>query len=172
VTRTIDSRSVSRELDIHLVIHAMAQLTSINSLDKKVKSLCEASLKARQNSYSPYSKFKVGAALLCDDTVVPGCNVENASYGLAICAERTAIVKAVSEGLTEMDCIAIAADLDQEFVGPCGMCRQSLAEFNPNLPIYLVRLDGMVKITNLNKLLPEAFSPKNLQLKFYNGVGH
>merc|ERR1719310_1508408 len=132
----------------------MAQLTSINSLDKKVKSLCEASLKARQNSYSPYSKFKVGAALLCDDTVVPGCNVENASYGLAICAERTAIV--------------IAADLDQEFVGPCGMCRQSLAEFNPNLPIYLVRLDGMVKITNLNKLLPDAFSPKNLQLKFYN----
>lgn len=108
---------------------------------------------------------------MCGDSVVNGCNVENASYGLTVCAERTAIVKAVSEGLTEMNCVAISgAHEDPEgFVGPCGMCRQTLAEFNPHIPIYLVRPDGMVKITNLNVQLPEAFSPKNVKLKFYNG---
>ena len=95
-----------------------------------VQSLCEASLKARLHSYSPYSKFKVGAAILVTDnvttTTVTGCNVENASYGLTVCAERTAVLKAVSEGFTEITSVAIAADLDQEFVGPCGMCRSGL----------------------------------------------
>merc|ERR1712241_261354 len=93
--------------------------TSLDKLDMETKRLCEASLLARQNSYSPYSKFKVGAAL-------HGSNVENASYGLTVCAERTAVTKAVSEGYTEMVSVAIAAALDEEFVGPCGMCRQTL----------------------------------------------
>eukprot|EP00091_Calanus_sinicus_P010632 TRINITY_DN24579_c0_g1_i1.p1 TRINITY_DN24579_c0_g1~~TRINITY_DN24579_c0_g1_i1.p1 ORF type:complete len:108 (-),score=19.70 TRINITY_DN24579_c0_g1_i1:50-373(-) len=101
--------------------------------------------------------------------MVSGCNVENASYELAICAERTAVVKAVSTGVTDFLSVAIAADLETEFVGPCGMCRQTLAEFNPDMTIYLVRLDGMVQVTNLNILLPGAFSPKRLKLEFHNG---
>ena len=88
---------------------------------------------ARQKSYSPYSQFKVGAAILCSDnktnTTVTGCNVENASYGLTVCAERTAVLKAVSEGFTEITSVAIAADLDQEFVGPCGMCRSGIGPY-------------------------------------------
>merc|ERR1740137_126254 len=128
---------------------AQPQVTSIDKLD---------------------SKFKVGATLLCPDgSLVSGCNVENASYGLAICAERTAVVKAVSSGVTDFLSVAIAADLESEFVGPCGMCRQTLAEFNPDMIIYLVRLDGMVQVNNLNILLPGAFSPKRLSLEFHNG---
>lgn len=81
----------------------------------------DSSVMARKKSYSPYSKFPVGAALLCTDgTVVLGCNVENASFGLTVCAERTAIVKAVSEGKTHFDAIAISAVFNEEFVSPCG----------------------------------------------------
>jgi len=145
------------------------KIISKDNLEPRIKTLCEASLKAREYSYSPYSKFKVGAAVQSGQHIITGCNVENASYGLTVCAERTAILKAVSEGKQEIDCIAISADLGEEFVGPCGMCRQGMAEFNPHIPIYLVRLDGMVKITSLRYLLPEAFSPKNLDLKFHNG---
>jgi len=141
----------------------------MKELDPKIKVLCEESLKAREFSYSPYSKFKVGASLKSGPRMINGCNVENASYGLTVCAERTAILKAVSDGIKEFDCIAISGDLDKEFVGPCGMCRQSLAEFRPDIPIYLVRLDGMVKCTNLKTLLPDSFSPKNLDLHFHNG---
>jgi len=132
----------------------------IEELEPKIQKLCRASIEARKMSYSPYSKFKVGAALLCNDgTVYSGCNVENASYGLAICAERTAITKAVSENHQEFVAIAIAADLGEEFVGPCGACRQFIAEFNHKIPIYLTRLDGRVQCTNLGVLLPEAFTP-------------
>eukprot|EP00090_Calanus_glacialis_P024060 TRINITY_DN3735_c0_g1_i1.p1 TRINITY_DN3735_c0_g1~~TRINITY_DN3735_c0_g1_i1.p1 ORF type:complete len:155 (-),score=30.78 TRINITY_DN3735_c0_g1_i1:39-503(-) len=148
----------------------MTQVTKIDNLDPKIQALCRSSLSAREHSYSPYSKFKVGATLQCPDgSMVSGCNVENASYGLAICAERTAVVKAVSTGVTDFLSVAIAADLKTEFVGPCGMCRQTLAEFNPDMTIYLVRLDGMVQVTNLNILLPGAFSPKRLTLEFHNG---
>jgi len=147
----------------------MEKIFSKENLDPKIKALCEASLKAREFSYSPYSKFKVGAAVQSGKQIITGCNVENASYGLTVCAERTAILKAVSEGKQEFEAIAISADLGEEFVGPCGMCRQGMAEFNPQIPIYLVRLDGIVKITSLRYLLPESFSPKNLDLKFHNG---
>merc|ERR1712008_271204 len=136
-------------------------ITQVDKLDAKVQGLCHESLRARQFSYSPYSQFSVGAALLCaDGTTVLGCNVENASYGLAICAERTAAVKAVSTGITDFLSVAVSADLESEFVGPCGMCRQTLAEFIPDMTIFLVRLDGMVQVTTLNILLPGAFSPK------------
>jgi len=132
----------------------------VEELEPQIQKLCKASIEARKMSYSPYSQFKVGAALLCSDgTVFSGCNVENASYGLAICAERTAATKAVSENHREFISIAIAADLGKEFVGPCGACRQFLAEFNHKMPIYLTRLDGKVQCTNLEVLLPEAFTP-------------
>merc|ERR1712215_20937 len=142
----------------------------IEELDPQIQAICHESLKARQNSYSPYSKFKVGASLLCDDgSSVLGCNVENASYGLAICAERTAVVKAVSNGKHDYLAIAISGEAGEKFVGPCGMCRQTMAEFNPDLPIYLVRPDHEVQVTNLGHLLPDAFTPKRMHLEFHNG---
>ena len=85
----------------------------------------DASLAARQHAYSPYSQFAVGAALLCPDgEIVTGCNVENASFGLTNCAERTAVFKAVSEGRRQFTAVAIAAEMGDKFVGPCGACRQ------------------------------------------------
>jgi len=145
----------------------MTSISPIIELDKWIQSLCKSSIEARKSSYSPYSQFKVGASLLCTDgTVVDGCNVENASYGLAICAERTAFVKAVSTQRQEFKAIAIAADNKQDFVGPCGACRQFMAEFNPDIPIFLVRLDGKVQVTSLANLLPDPFTPKRMKLNF------
>merc|ERR1712059_242366 len=118
-----------------------------------------------------YNWWTVGTALLCSDgSTMPGCNVENASYGLAICAERTATVKAVSDGHHDFLAIAIAAEAGgDQFVGPCGACRQFMAEFNPDIPIYLVRPYMEVQVTNLNVLLPEAFTPRRMSLQFHNG---
>jgi len=147
-------------------------VTQVDKLEAKIQALCHESLLARQSSYSPYSQFAVGAALLCaDGTTILGCNVENASYGLAICAERTAAVKAVSGGQQDFVAIAIAAQAGEQFVGPCGACRQFMAEFNPDIPIYLVRPDLVVQVTNLNVLLPEAFTPRRMDLKFHNSKG-
>lgn len=147
-----------------------ARTTQVDKLEAKIQALCKASLTARTFSYSPYSQFSVGAALLCtDDSTVNGCNVENASYGLSICAERTALVKAVSSGKHDFLAIAISGDAGEQFVGPCGMCRQSMAEFNPDIPIYLVKPDHEVQVTNLNLLLPDAFTPKRMNLEFHNG---
>lgn len=145
-------------------------ISHLEDLPANVQALCIHSLEARELAYAPYSRFYVGAALLCaDGKVVTGCNVENASYGLAICAERTACVKAVSEGLKDFSAVAIAADLEQDFCGPCGACRQFMCEFNPDLTIYLVRQhDKMVQTTSLDKLLPESFTPKRLNLAFHN----
>eukprot|EP00093_Oithona_nana_P007895 07895.XXX_372505_382470_1 [CDS] Oithona nana genome sequencing. len=151
--------------------HSMKSVR-LEDLPLDIKALCQHSLDARKASYSPYSQFKVGAALLSEDgKLVTGCNVENASYGLAICAERTACVKAVSEGVKTFSAIAISADLTGDFCGPCGACRQFLSEFNPDLPIYLVRVaDEQVKITNLDQLLPDSFTPKRLNLAFHNSA--
>eukprot|EP00095_Tigriopus_kingsejongensis_P009579 maker-scaffold1019_size70576-snap-gene-0.15 protein:Tk09579 transcript:maker-scaffold1019_size70576-snap-gene-0.15-mRNA-1 annotation:"cytidine deaminase" len=148
----------------------MEQLTEVKSLSLALQAICMESLAAREYSYSPYSKFPVGACLLMKDgSTFGGCNVENASYGLAICAERTACVKALSQGQSEIEAIAIAAEIPEEYVGPCGACRQFLCEFNPDLPIYLVRPDLKVKMTNLNYLLPDCFSPKKMTFGFYKG---
>jgi len=115
-----------------------------------------------EKAYVPYSNFKVGAALRCaDGTIFSGCNVENASYGLAICAERTAIVKAVSEGKTKFTTIAVAALNNGLFVSPCGACRQVLSEFNdPNndMTVYLYQPKGSnVVVTSVLELLPMNF---------------
>ena len=115
-------------------------------------------------SYVPYSKFPVGAALLCaDGTVFTGCNVENAAYGSTICAERTAIVKAVSEGCREgWTAIAIAGQ-GEDFCWPCGACRQMLYEFAPNLRVLAARGDGTFREVPLSSLLPCGFGPKSLK---------
>lgn len=112
-------------------------------------------------SYSPYSRYPVGAALLAKDgRVFTGCNVENAAFGNTMCAERTALFKAVSEGAREFTAIAIASRGSAPF--PCGACRQSLNEFAPDLRV-LVTWDGNVRETTLRALLPEGFGPNSLE---------
>lgn len=116
---------------------------------------------AMERSYSPYSHYAVGAALLCaDGRVFQGCNVENASFGLTNCAERTAVFKAVSEGEREFLTIAIASRESAPW--PCGACRQVLNEFAPGLRV-LVTWDGQTDEASLAELLPHGFGPKELQ---------
>ena len=112
---------------------------------------------AMQYAYAPYSGFKVGAALLTDDlNVYTGCNVENATYGSTICAERTAAVKAVSEGSLHFVKIAIVSS-GGDFTYPCGICRQFLMEFSKDLIIVLCNSNGEIKEERLDALLPNAF---------------
>ncbi|XP_068234012.1 cytidine deaminase-like [Palaemon carinicauda] len=133
--------------------------------DSEIESLIDASLRGRQNSYSPYSKFAVGAALLTEDgSVILGCNVENLSYGLAICAERTAVSRAVVEGHRKFKAIAITAEMGEKFVGPCGMCRQTLAEFGLDMEVYLSMPNKKYMKTTVAKLLPDSFNPEWVSL--------
>lgn len=124
-------------------------------LEKLAGMAIEASAKA----YAPYSKFKVGAALLAEDgRIFTGCNVENASYGLTNCAERTAVFKGVSEGATRFTALAVAGG-GGEVAMPCGACRQVLAEFlPPEAPVRCVTLDGaVVRDFTVGALLPGTF---------------
>lgn len=116
---------------------------------------------AMQRSYSPYSRFKVGACLLAKDgRLFQGCNIENASFGLTNCAERTALFKAVSEGATEFTTIAIAAENAAPW--PCGACRQALNEFAPDIRVIVTWNDQNVEESTLPQLLPHGFGPKEL----------
>ena len=120
---------------------------------------------ARENAYVPYSKFKVGAALLLKDgTIIRCCNVENASYGLCNCAERTALFTAYAKGYRKDDIVAmsIAADTLGP-VSPCGSCRQVMSELlNKNTPVYLTNLKGDVKEMSVEELLPYSFDASDL----------
>lgn len=134
---------------------------------KKEEELIQAALQAREAAYAPYSKYKVGAALLGKSgRIYTGCNVENASYGASICAERTAAVKAVSEGEREFEALAVVVDGDEPS-SPCGICRQFLAEFGTELRLILINLKGDRVNATLADYLPEAFTPKRLA----KGVG-
>jgi len=130
--------------------------------DARDDALVAAAVGALANAYSPYSKIQVGAALQArDGRVFTGCNVENASFGMTWCAERTAIVKAVSEGTREFTTLAIATSLPRAIM-PCGACRQVLHEFAPKLRIVVVGMDGHRYATVLEDILPEAFGPSDL----------
>src|SRR6478672_3354556 len=123
----------------------------------KTTSLKEAAMRALVNAYAPYSNFRVGAALkTTGGDVVIGCNMENAAYGLAICAETLAVAYAVSQGLTEFEEIAIATE-DSEPTPPCGACRQVLNEFAPNIRVSSYTRDGQEATWTLDELLPHAF---------------
>ena len=123
----------------------------------EIQKLMDCAIKARENAYSPYSHFAVGAALLCEDgTFYEGCNIENASYGLTNCAERTAIFKAVSEGHIKFKALAVVADTEGP-CAPCGACRQVMAEFKIPL-IIMGNLMGNIKIVTIEELLPFSFS--------------
>ncbi len=124
-------------------------------------SLLQLAARARDAAYAPYSRFQVGAALLAENgEVFTGCNVENASYGLTLCAERTAVCSAVAAGVRSYSAIAISAPGG---AAPCGACRQVINEFNPALKVYLGDETGrLVAETTLDTLLPNAFGPENL----------
>ncbi|MCH5193241.1 MAG: cytidine deaminase [Oscillospiraceae bacterium] len=120
--------------------------------------LLDLAAEAMKNAYAPYSKFCVGAALLCKDgTVFTGCNIENASYGAANCAERTAIFKAVSEGHRDFSAIAIVSSGGGETY-PCGICRQVMAEFASNLRVILRNPEGESVSYNFKDMMPYIFS--------------
>ena len=127
------------------------------------EELGRKALEARSMAYVPYSRFPVGAALECEDgTVYTGCNVENASYGAANCAERTAVYKAVSEGRRRFRRIAVAGS-GGTLCPPCGICRQVLSEFAPDLEVLLVSGSGETAELNLRDLLPYSFGGDNLK---------
>ena len=127
------------------------------------EKLIELAIAAMDNAYAPYSGYKVGAALLCaDGTVYTGCNIENAAFSPTVCAERTAVFKAVSEGKRKFSAIAVCGGKDGNITGffpPCGVCRQVLREFcADDFPVYLAGVDNQYKTYTLSQLLPESFS--------------
>ena len=120
------------------------------------KALFRIADQAKKNAYAPYSGFMVGAALLCaDEKVFTGVNVENVSYGATICAERTAFVKAISEGERQFEAIAVAAGRGK--ASPCGICRQFMLEFNPDLKVVTGENEGNLTVQALRDLLPDGF---------------
>ena len=127
------------------------------------RELVELAFTMLERSYVPYSGFPVGAALECaDGTVFTGCNVENAAYGSTICAERTALVKAVSEGHRDnWKRIAVVGN-SADYCWPCGSCRQMLYEFAPDLEVLVARQDHTFVKYTLRQLLPQGFGPDSL----------
>lgn len=137
--------------------------------DKTIRTLISAAIKARKLSYSPYSHYQVGAALLSEDgQVVTGCNIENAAYTPTNCAERTAFFKAVSEGCRDFRAIAIVGspegDVLTQYAYPCGVCRQVMMEFcDPSdFQIIVAKSEDDYLVKTLRELLPEGFGPDNL----------
>lgn len=129
-------------------------------MDKK--TLIKKALESKEKAYVPYSNFHVGAALLTEDgKVYTGCNIEIASYSPTICAERTAIFKAVSEGSKKIDTIAIVADGEDTF--PCGVCRQVIREFGKDATIIIANSEEDYKEYSLDQLLPHSFGPEDLK---------
>ncbi|TDL26526.1 cytidine deaminase [Rickenella mellea] len=142
--------------------------------DETRDRLIKASFEAKDGAYSPYSKFRVGAALLTPNgEIIKGANIENASYGGTICAERTAIVKAVSEGTRKFVALAVTSDVAST-ISPCGFCRQVIREFCAlDMPVFMaganffdanVKPDAKLKVMTVGELLPESFGPEHLEL--------
>jgi cytidine deaminase len=128
--------------------------------DEQRLALIQAAFDVRAKAYAPYSNYSVGAALLLEDgNIITGVNVENASYGLSNCAERTAVFKAVTEGYRKFLAVAVATD---NAGSPCGACRQVLTEFAGDVPVYLVDAVGHGRDTTLYTLLPDHFGPEHL----------
>lgn len=148
-----------------MVTKPMDQLTR-----EMIKKLISHAMDARKKSYSPYSHYQVGAALLAEDgQVITGCNIENAAYTPTNCAERTAFFKAVSEGITDFRAIAIVGspegDALTQYAYPCGVCRQVMMEFcKPSeFQIIVAKSEDEYRIMMLEELLPEGFGPDNLK---------
>jgi cytidine deaminase len=124
------------------------------------EKLIELAMAARQQAYAPYSHYQVGAAVLtADGDVITGCNVENASYGAAICAERVALTRAIAQGERKFVAMAVAT---RNGASPCGMCRQVMAELGPQMTVYLSDEHGQYRTTNVAELLPDSFASNKL----------
>ena len=133
------------------------------TLEEK-QELIRMALAAREKAYAPYSNFMVGAALRAKDgRIYTGCNVENAAFGSTICAERTALLKAVSEGRRTGWMTLAIAGRGSDFCWPCGACRQMLYEFAPGLRVLAARGDGAFETATLGQLMPHGFGPLSLQ---------
>lgn len=129
--------------------------------------LIKEAIRVRENAYCPYSRFKVGAAVLFEkQKIYSGCNIENASYGATNCAERTAIFKGVSEGNRVLKALAIIGSTE-DFTYPCGICRQVMLEFaeNENIKIYIIKNEKEIIEKTLKEIMPGAFSKRALGLK-------
>ncbi len=124
--------------------------------------LIEAAKQARENAHAPYSNFRVGAALRSTSgRIFAGCNVENATYGLTMCAERVAIFKAVSEGERGFSAIAVVTDTEV-LTPPCGACRQLIWEFCGDIPVSMANLQGKIELMQMKDLFPKPFDDSNL----------
>lgn len=127
------------------------------------RELIKLAIEAREKSYSPYSKFKVGAAVLTKSgKVFLGCNIENAGYTPTICAERVAVSKCVSEGYTDIEKIAVVGS-DTKTSFPCGVCRQFMVEFGRELKVICAKNTESYEVYTLEQLLPNSFGPEDLQ---------
>jgi cytidine deaminase len=125
--------------------------------DEERAMLIGAAARAREHAHAPYSKFRVGAALRTNSgRIFTGCNVENSTYGLTLCAERVAVFKALSEGERSFDAVAVVADT-QRLTPPCGACRQILWEFCRDAQVILANLGGQIIVRRMSDLLPDAF---------------
>ncbi len=134
-----------------------------NELVPEAQELVILAVKARENAYVPYSGFHVGAALIADNgKIYTGCNIENASYGATICAERTAITKAISDGAKKILAIAVSSDSDKATM-PCGICRQFMVEFcASDMPLYLSDRNGRFESYPFDEILPHSFKQSDL----------
>jgi cytidine deaminase len=131
--------------------------------DTQIEELIESAKKAYEIAYCPYSKFCVGAAVRTKNgKIYTGCNIESASYGLTVCAERVAVWKAVSEGEREFVRVSVVADTE-ELTPPCGVCRQIIWEFCGDIPITFANLKGKTETVQMSELLPRAFDTKFLK---------
>jgi len=127
------------------------------------QELLDAATGVRENAYAPYSNFRVGAAVETEEgDIYTGCNVESASYGLTVCAERVAIWKGISRGVTKFGRIAVIADTE-DLTPPCGVCRQIIWEFCGDVPVILANLQGKTETIQMSELLPRAFDSKFLK---------
>lgn len=132
-------------------------------MDKNREKLLAAAAAVREKAFAPYSNFKVGAAVESEGgTIYTGCNVESASYGLTNCAERVAIQKAISEGITKFTQLAVVVDTEQ-LTAPCGACRQVIWEFCGDIPVTLSNLKGKTETVQMRELLPMAFDSSFLK---------
>jgi cytidine deaminase len=128
----------------------------MRSLTQADLALLAFAREAQERAYSPYSMFRVGAAVYADGEIFQGCNIENAAYGATICAERSALAAAISGGYRDITAVAVVGESEAPTV-PCGCCRQALAEFNPEMRVIMGGRTDEVMVMTLDELLPEAF---------------
>lgn len=146
----------------YLILFFTVACSLFSISEETIAEAIKKALDVRQKAYAPYSNYKVGSAIVTKQgKIISGCNVENASYGLVNCAERTAIFKSISKGQMDFDLIVVAT---KDGGLCCGACRQVLNEFNPNIRVIAVNETGEITIdTYLEQLLPKSFGPHNLQ---------